>query len=94
MGGDTAWPVAGKKSGTDVSGHLPVSAVFPSWVVALPQQEVAFAVKITVSSQTKKQTLNSREHTDGGRQRGGGGGWVGQMMGIKAATCRDEHGVM
>ena len=43
--------------------------------------------------ETKKQILNYREHTDG-HQRGGGGGWGKQVMGMKVRTCRDEHQVM
>ena len=40
--------------------------------------------------QTKKQTLTYREQCDG-YQRGGSGGWVKWMKGIKECTCCDEH---
>ena len=42
-------------------------------------------------SQTKKQTLNYREQTDGYQR---GGKWVTYVMGIKECTCHDEYQVM
>ena len=43
--------------------------------------------------QTKKQTPNYREQTDG-YQREEGGGWVKQMMVIKQCACDDKHWVL
>ena len=43
--------------------------------------------------QTKKHSLNYREQTGGYQKDWGWGGWVKQVMGIKACTCRDEHWV-
>lgn len=40
---------------------------------------------------TKKQTLNSREHSDGQQRGGGWGGWAKLVMGMKECHCWDEH---
>ena len=44
--------------------------------------------------QTKKQTLNYREQTDGYQSGGGQGNGLNKVMEIKECTCCDEHWVM
>ena len=43
--------------------------------------------------QTKKQTLNYREQTEGSWRGGGWGGWIKQVTEIQEGTC-DEHQVL